>query len=227
MVDYQPTVWTTGDIITASLLNHGETQYDTARVEAELGNWTIPASAIGSGVFSIDRFPSGTKQLFLDAGSGTPQLTNGCSSQVQKESSTNKMNYVTVDFDHIVAEYIQWRILLPDSYTGFPFIANFVWTAESGSGNVRWGIQMCCIGNDDPIDSAWGTAVEVNDTLTAAYDLHTTEDTGNITPAGTPAGGKFLFVRVYRDATDTVNDTLPVDAQLLGVKLELTMEYSD
>ena len=227
MADYEETTWTTGDVITAALLNHGETQYATAQSEAELGNWTIPASAIGSGVFDVDRLPVTTKQLFLDAGSGTPRLTSGCASLVQRETATNKQNYTACDFDHVVNEYIQWRIMLPDSYNGNPFIAQFLWSAGSGSGNVRWGIQMQCVANDGPIDAAWGTAVEVNDTLGSAGDFMLSDVTGNITPSGTPAAGKFLLIQVYRDAADTGNDTLASDAYLLGVKVELSLGYSD
>jgi len=227
MADYDETIWSTGDVITAALLNHGETQYATAKAEVELGNWVIPASAIETGTFDVTLLPVTIKQLLLDAGSGTPRLSNGCASLVQRETATNKQNYASCDFDHVVNEYIQWRVLLPDSYNGNPFTARFVWSAGSGSGQVRWGIQMQCVADDGAIDAAWGTAVEINDTLGSVGDLMVSDVTGNITPSGTPAAGKYLFVQVYRDAADTGNDTLASDAYLMAVKLELSLGYSD
>ena len=224
---YDKTLWSGGDVIYASGMNNLETQYDTVKTDIEAGDFAIPAISITSGALSVERIPVGAKQLFLGAGSGTPQLTNGCAGQLLQETSGNKQNYITLDFDHITNEYVQWSLIIPDGYAASNFTAQFAWTAASGSGNVRWGIQMAMVGNGDAIDTPWGTAVEINQTLDANLDFMVTDETGDITPSGTLEGGKFLFIRVYRDAEDTVNDTLPADAKLLGVKLKFDMNYTD
>jgi hypothetical protein len=227
MADYSKTIWSTGDLITAALMNKAETQYDTAKAELQGGNWAVPAGAIGSGTFPVARIPETVKELFLDAGSGTPQLTNGCAGHLQQETSGNQVNYISLDFDHEVNEFAQWRVRMPQGYDGGTFTAIFLWTAASGSGNVRWGIQARMLGDGDSLDSAWGTAVEVTDTLIAAGAIHFSPVSAAMTPAGTLSGGRYIIFRVYRDAADTGSDTLPADAKLLGVSLKYTTAYTD
>jgi hypothetical protein len=81
-----------------------------------------------------------------------------------------------------------------------------------------WGVQALCVGDDDAIDTAWGTAQTVTDTLTATGDMMVTAETGAITAAGSPAEADTLWVRVYRDA-DNGSDTFSADAILLSVEL--------
>lgn len=110
---------------------------------------------------------------------------------------------------------------MPSDYDGGTVTAVFHWTAASGSGGVRWGLQGLARGDDDPIDAAFGTAQEVSDTLIAAGDLHISAATSAITFGGTPAASEMVQFRAYRNPGHT-DDTLGVDARLLAVRLTFT-----
>lgn len=169
------------------------------------------------------------RTLVLTAAGGAPTTTSGCASPAKVEAGTNDVDYYTLDFDATAQEYAFWNVVMPDSYDGSTVTAQFVWTAAGGSaGNTaQWGIAARAFGDDDAIDQAYGTAQEVSDDWIANGDIHISAATSAVTIAGTPAGGKLVVFRVYRDPADA-NDDLAGDARLLAVKIEYGINsYSD
>ncbi|MBU4346415.1 MAG: hypothetical protein KKH29_03695 [Candidatus Omnitrophica bacterium] len=157
------------------------------------------------------------RTIVLTASGGIPTTTTGAD-QTQLETTTNRINYYTLDFDQSTDEYATWQFVVPDSYTGTTVTAKVYWQCNATTGNAIWGIQSLGLVDDGAMDSAWGTAVTVTDGATAAAnDLLVTAETSSIT-TGWTAGG-LAFVRLYRDA-DNASDTLAVDARLICVRLE-------
>ena len=199
-----------------------------AEIEFTLGAaGTVLTSAGASAAPTFDTIAdedidvTGMKQtIALTAAGGAPTTTAGCAAVAKVEAATNDVDYWVLDFDPTTQEYAFWGpIPMPDNWDGGTLTARFYWTAASGSGGVRWGIQLLSRGDDDAIDAAYGTAQEVSDTLLAAGDEHISAETSAITAAGTPAGGEKLYIRAYRLPTHA-DDTLAADARLTGVKLE-------
>ena len=73
--------------------------------------------------------------------------------------------------------------------------------------------------NDDTLDAAQGTAKYANDTGGTTSDLYISPLTAAITLAGTPVAGDLVQFRASRKANDGTNDTLAVDAYLLGAMI--------
>jgi len=159
----------------------------------------------------------GRETIWLPAHSWVPATTNG-PSLGQTETTTNALNFKTLDFDATTVEIAWFQVEMPKNWNEGTIIAKFHWTAASGSGTVTWDIAGVCISNDDALDAACGTAVSVTDTLITAEDDHVTAETSAVTLAGTPAEGDITLLRIRRDVTDT----LAVDAQLIGVSLYIT-----
>jgi hypothetical protein len=81
---------------------------------------------------------------------------------------------------------------------------------------VEWAIAGRSYADDDAIDQALGTLQATNDTLLAANDMHIT----SLTPAVTITGGSALGEPVqFQISRQPGNDTLAVDARLLGVEI--------
>jgi hypothetical protein len=158
--------------------------------------------------------------IVLTAGAGRATTTAGCSAPTLIEAGTNDVDYVVLDFDKDTDEYAFWGpVVMADNWDGSTVTAVFYWTAAAGSADqtIAWAIQMASRANDEAIDAAWGTAVTVSDALIATGDVHVSAASGAITPAGTPAGGELLFVRVMRDVSE---DNLAGDARLIAIKIE-------
>jgi hypothetical protein len=143
-------------------------------------------------------------------------VTNGAGIDGE-ELATNKVNLDYLAFDPSAAEYAQVAIAWPGAF--LTFTARFVWTAASGSGGVRWQVSARSYVDDDALDQAQGTAQAVSDTLLAANDNHVSAATASVTAAGSVAIGNLTVFEFSRQPSHT-DDTLAVDARLIGVLLE-------
>lgn len=135
--------------------------------------------------------------------------------------ATNKNMLVTLDFDTTTQEFAQFQIAMPKSWDEGTLVAQFLWTAGSGSGGVVWALEAVATGDDDAFDVAFGTAQTATDTFIVANDVHISPETSAMTVGGTPAEGDLVTFQVKRDVSDG-SDTLAVDAQLIGVRLFYT-----
>lgn len=163
----------------------------------------------------------GVQDLFYPAGGIRPRNTNGCSVSTQIEMATSLVNLVVLAFDQTTQEFAQFDIVPPRKYNNGTITATPVWTAQSGSGTVQWGVSFGSYRNDDALTGALGTAQTSDDTLLAANDFHEGPDTSAITPAGTIQDGNFLVCQISRNPA---NDTLNADALLIGLWLHFTTD---
>jgi len=187
-----------------------------------IGGGITAADNAGSSRTDVTVTRSGVyRTLWLPASAGIPRTTAGCGVG-SYESTTNKLNYDTLEFDADTDEHVQWLVKMPDEWDGSTVKAKVAWTAASGSGVTYWEIKAVALTNDDAIDTALGTAATTNDTLTATGDLDETAATGALTISNTPAAGKYVLFQLARDA-DHASDTLAVDALVLG----LTIQYAE
>lgn len=145
----------------------------------------------------------------------------------QYESSTNKVNVRVLDFDTSSDEYACFNVPAPNYWDLSTITAQFHWTSAGGTPaqTVTWAIQALARSNDDALDTAYGTAVTVADTLIATNDEHISSATSAITVGGTPAKGDMLYFRIYRDVSE---DDMSGDARLLGVRITFSIsQFSD
>jgi hypothetical protein len=166
--------------------------------------------------------PVGTRKFPVPASSFEAATTNGAT--VGKiETTTNAIGVGTVwDFDPTTGKFIWFKMKLPkgiDISAGFKFKVS--WTPASGSGGVAWTCQALCRSDDDALDTAYGTAITVTDTLLLANDNHVTTLSATVTPSGTPAAEDDIFIRIGRDPANG-SDTLAVNARLISVEFEFT-----
>lgn len=168
----------------------------------------------GSGVYTIP----------IMAPAMVARTTNGAAAG-STESTTNKIMVRSFDFDAATDEFVQATIPMPKRWNESTLTVEFIWTAGA-TGNVVWGVQAAAISDDDPVDSAFGTAVTVTDGVTAAGDAMFSAQTGALTAGGSPAENDMLVFQFYRDA-DNGSDTLAGDAKLIGVRIRLTTNAAD
>lgn len=215
-------------------------RYDTTLDSANGGFWVVNFPSLvqqlgygsagqayvstGSTMALTGILAQGTHTVSVPAGAMISRTTSGAAPGTT-ESTTNKVMQITLDFDQSTDEFGQFNIPMPKSWNEGTVTAIFGWTAASGSGDVVWGIQGLALSNDDAIDTAFGTAQTVTDTLTATGDLCITSATSAITIGNSPAAEDWVVFQVYRDA-DAGGDTLNADAKLLWVKILMNLDAS-
>jgi len=214
-----------GDFLSASTV--AKCAYSTGTVKTE-GTFAI-ALADGAAGAVVGQFVSrggfsktmliGTvphKQLWI--GNIRPTTTSGCGGATSIEMGTNKNMYDYCPFDKDSIEYGYANVAMPQDYTGGVIYAQFYWLHPATTTNfkVSWGIAAVSFSNDDTLDAAQGTAIYSNDEGGTTSDLYISPQTAAITIAGTPVAGDLVQFRMLRKADDGTNDTLAVDAYLLG-----------
>jgi hypothetical protein len=158
--------------------------------------------------------------IWVPAGAMIPRTTNGAASGSVELTTSGDIMLKTLDYDTATEEGAQFTIAMPKSWNLGTVIAQFFWTAASGSGTAAFGLRGVAMSNDDPIDTTeMGTGQISTDTLILANDLHVSPETASITIGGTPAVDDLVWFEVYRDVA---TDTLGVDARLIGVKIIYT-----
>lgn len=153
-----------------------------------------------------------------------PSATSGCADAASAELATNKFNFRSLAFGYASKTYACFKMKFPLGYTGGDLYAIFAWHQTGTSSNgVCWGIETASVANDESLDVAWGAAVEVVDNGTGAANRNLiSATTAAITPAGTPAGGETLEIRIYRDPANG-SDNLDAVVYLDDVTLLIPM----
>lgn len=179
------------------------------------GNTYIGGNLVVTGTISPSS--GGATNIWIPASQWIPRTTTGCGVD-STETTTNRQNFDELLFDPATAEYAQALVRLPNNYNNGTVTARFYWSASTSTGSVVWGIQARAFADDDALDTAFGTAQTVTDTLLATGDMHISSATSAMTSGGTPAATTPLQFQIYRDATSG-SDTLGSDARLLGVEI--------
>lgn len=181
--------------------------------------WTLDAAVIPAVAVL-----QGTHTIRVLAGSMIPRATNG-PSYGSGETTTNKLNFRTLDFDAATAEYAQVWLPMAKSWNEGTLSVQFGWTATA-TGNVVWSARAVAVSDDDVLDVAMGTAQSVTDGVTATTDLMWSAFTPAITVAGSPAAEDLVVLELFRDAANG-SDTCAVDARLVAVRIKYTVNAGD
>jgi len=162
-------------------------------------------------------------QIQISAGAMIQSTTSGAAPG-SAEMSTNKNNYIFMDFSNSGGKlYAEFGFELPSDYNSGTITFHANWTANSTSTNsVVWGLQAVSIADDESLDVAFGTAQEVTDAnKSTAYKRSKTSESSAITIAGTPAAGEQVRCRLYRDSGNG-SDTLAATARLMSIVISYT-----
>lgn len=156
---------------------------------------------------------AGRMMIPIMAGSMQPSASGGSGVLTNIATSENMPDVQTLDFNQTTQQHAQFAIPLPKRWNRGTITARFRWSHAATTTNFGtvWAIQAVAVGDNEAINQAYGTAVEVTDTGGAADRLYVTSETAAFTVANTPADGDTVFFRVYRKAADAA-DTLAIVA---------------
>jgi hypothetical protein len=150
--------------------------------------------------------------------------TSPAGSGGQYESTSDKVNFALVDFDAAAIEYAFANVILPPDYDAgtITYLAVYTHAASASTDNkCVWGLSATSFAEGETLDLAYSAAVQSIGTPAdnTAYLLHKSAESAAVTIAGTPAANELCNIRLSRVATDG-NDTLSVDARLIGVLIK-------
>ena len=166
---------------------------------------------------------AGRMMIPIMAGSMQPSASGGSGVLSNIATSANQPDVQTLNFHQSTQQHCQFAIPFPKRWNRGTITARFRWSHASTTTNFGcvWGIQAVAVSDNEAINQAYGTAVEVTDTGGTTNRLYVSPETSAMTVAGTPADGDTVFFRVYRKAADAA-DTLAIVSRLHGVDLFIT-----
>lgn len=186
---------------------------------------TIYGRKDGSWVAAGGGSTAGRMMIPIMAGSMQPSASGGSGVLTNIATSANQPDVQTLNFHQSTQQHCQFAIPFPKRWNKGTVTARFRWSHAATTTNfgVVWGIQAVAVGDNEAINQAYGTAVEVTDTGGTTNRLYVSSETSALTVANTPADGDTIFFRVYRKAADGA-DTLAIVARLHGVDLFVTTD---
>lgn len=202
------------------------------------GSWqgsvkNTPAGGIGSSTvqaalneLDAKKAAVGKQQLgYWPAAAIRPRTTGGCAALATDESPTYQVLTSYLAFDPNVQQFAQFSFRAPvflDESQGITAKVEWMEAAGALTHGVEWYISIQAQGDMDAIDSTFGAGNSaIIDTGAVGVRLLSPECTA-IIPSGIWQGGDEIIVRIMRNAP-SANDTLDVNAKLIGVALFATV----
>jgi len=162
------------------------------------------------GFVTPDTYSQGYVLHEIDAGAIVPDSASGspCGAAENLHSTTKYLGGRYCPFAHDQKRYGHFKYRLPLSYNGGTIKA-YIECISLGttSDSYCFGIQGRAFGDGDSLIQDLGAAVEVVDTCQGAeYEMLESAIFDDITLAGTPAAGKHVQFRIYRDPANGGDD---------------------
>ena len=182
-------------------------------------NVTISNCAIGAEVTTV---LAETEEMWIPAGAFISATTNGAEI-TSRETTTNVVNYTYAGFDTTTSEIIWFTWTPPLNWDAGTMKAVLHWTNTAGltTETIDFDLAAVALANDNPLDTAVGTAVSITDTWIAQNDLHISAQSAALTVAGTPVAGEEIHFKLSRDVA---SDDMTGDVDIIGIVLEFGID---
>jgi hypothetical protein len=172
----------------------------------------------------IGKLRGGYDTLWIPAAAMAPSETDGATAATN-EYATEGMTHDVMTFAGADNDtHAEFDVVMPEAWDRGAIKVKVYWTAGGDANADEWVEFYLAAGarsDDDALDSALGTAVDIADQLIADDDLHITPASGALTVGGTPSLGDLIHFKLSRDYDhDGGGTAMDVDAHVLGVLIQ-------
>jgi len=190
-------------------------------------NGTGVAKAVDAGDNTGAIKIAGKETMWVPASAMYGATTNGADAQ-QVETTATRPDLKVLDFDKDTDEFAQFSVAFPKSWNEGTITYQVYWTPGStNTGDCIFGLQGVACADNDTIDVAYGTAVNVTDAgIGTVEDQQISSESGAVTIAGSPAAGEITYFQLFRDA-NAGGDTFTSDARVIGVRIFFTTDAAN
>ena len=190
-------------------------------------NGTGVAKAVDAGDNTGAIKIAGKETMWVPASAMYGATTNGADAQ-QVETTATRPDLKVLDFDKDTDEFAQFSVAFPKSWNEGTVTYQVYWSPGStNTGDCIFGLQGVACADNDTIDVAYGTAVNVTDAgIGTVEDQQISAESGAVTIAGSPAAGEITYFQLFRDA-NAGGDTFTSDARVIGVRIFFTTDAAN
>jgi hypothetical protein len=168
---------------------------------------------------------AGKQTIWVPANAMTPTASNGCAALATVETTSGRPDMNVLDFDKDSDEFAQFAVAFPKSWNSGTVTYQFFWSGLAATTTVTLTLAGVSFADNDSIDTAYGTAVAVEDTAQGAVEeCLVSAESGNVTIAGSPGDNELTYFRIGRDVSE---DNMAGDCRLHGIKLFFTTDLAN
>ena len=205
-----------------------------ARIVIPDGQLVLGSTAVTSTAAELNKLDgvgtlaqAGKHSLWIPAAAMSPTVSNGCSNLTVVETTSGRPDMVVLDFDKDSDEFAQFSVAFPKSWNAGTITFQLFWSGLAATTGIAMSLQGVSFADNDSIDTAYGTAVVVQDDAQGAVEeLLVSAESGAVTIAGSPGDNELCYFRIGRDVSDS-NDDMAGDCRLHGVKLFYTTDAAN
>ena len=189
------------------------------------GSGVIKAEDSGGNVSAVQI--AGKETMWVPAAAMYGPTTNPADA-AQVETTATRPDLKVFDFDASTQQYTQFTVAMPKSWNEGTLTYQVYWSpSTTNTGDAIFGLQAVACADNDTIDVAYGTAIEVTDAgIGTVEDQQITSESGAMTVAGSPAAGEQTYFQLFRKAADG-SDTFTGECRVLGVKIFFTTDAAN
>jgi hypothetical protein len=189
------------------------------------GTGVIQAEDSGGNVSAVKI--AGKETIWIPAAAMFGPTTNPAD-EAQVETTATRPDLKVFDFDASTKQYTQFSIAMPKSWNEGTLTYQVYWSpSTTNTGDAIFGLQGVACADNDTIDVAYGTAINVTDAgIGTVEDQQISSESSAMTVAGSPAAGELSYFQFFRDAADG-SDTFTGECRVLGVKLFYTTDAAN
>ena len=189
------------------------------------GSGVIKAEDSGGNVSAVQI--AGKETMWVPAAAMYGPTTNPADA-AQVETTATRPDLKVFDFDASTKQYTQFTVAMPKSWNEGTLTYQVYWSpSTTNTGNAIFGLQAVACADNDTIDVAYGTAIEVTDAgIGTVEDQQITSESSAMTVAGSPAAGEQTYFQLFRKAADG-GDTFTGECRVLGVKVFFTTDAAN
>ncbi len=170
---------------------------------------------------------AGKETIWVPAAAMYGPTTNPADA-AQVETTATRPDLKVFDFDASTKQYTQFTIAMPKSWNEGTITYQAYWSpSTTNTGNAIFGLQAVAVADNDTIDVAYGTAINITDAgIGTVEDQQITGESSAVTVAGSPAAGEQTYFQFFRDAADG-SDTFTGECRVLGIKIFFTTDAAN
>ena len=170
---------------------------------------------------------AGKETIWVPAAAMYGPTTNPADA-AQVETTATRPDLKVFDFDASTKQYTQFTVAMPKSWNESTLTYQVYWSpSTTNTGDAIFGLQAVACADNDTIDVAYGTAINVTDAgIGTVEDQQVTSESSAMTVAGSPAAGEQTYFQLFRDAADG-SDTFTGECRVLGVKIFFTTDAAN
>jgi hypothetical protein len=182
----------------------------------------IETSADVTDATNVGSVVNGKQTIWIPANAMTPTTTNGCAAIAAVETTAGRPDMYVLDFDKDSDEFAQFTVAFPKQWNLGTVTYQVFWSGIASADDVDWMVDAVAMNDNETIDVAYGGAVVVTDNAQGAVEeLLVSDESSDVTIAGTPADDDLCYFRIGRDVS---GDAMAGDARLHGVKIFYTTD---